>query len=45
MKVQPSQPRPFVSYVPPKQYMEQHARAMEYQRIPGFTQLNKQVNK
>ena len=45
MKAVPQMPRPFVPYTPPKTLMEQHARAMDYQRIPGFTQLNKQVNK
>ena len=45
MKVQPQQPRPFVPYVPPKPLIDAHAKAMEYQRIKGFTEQNKQVNK
>ena len=45
MKVEAPKSRPFVPYVPPKQYMDAHAKAMEYQRIKGFTDLNKRVNK
>lgn len=45
MKAIPQQPRPFVPYTPPKQLMDAHAKAMEYQRIKGFTEQNKQVNK
>lgn len=41
MKVEAPKSRPFVPYVPPKQYMEQHARAMEYQRIKGFTDTHR----
>ena len=44
MKAQPNYPRPFVPYQPPKQLMDAHARAMEYQRIPGYGERNKQVN-
>ena len=45
MKVEAPKSRPFVPYVPPKPLMDAHAKAMEYQRIKGFTDLNKQVNK
>lgn len=40
MKAQPTYPRPFVPYTPPKQLMEAHAKAMDYQRIKGFTEQN-----
>jgi hypothetical protein len=43
MKAVPQQPRPFVPYQPPKQLMDAHAKAMDYQRIKGFTEQNKHL--
>jgi hypothetical protein len=45
MKVEAPKSRPFVPYVPPKQLMDAHARAMQYQQIKGLTERTKQVNK
>lgn len=45
MKATGYQPRPFVPYVPPKSLMEAHAKAIAYQRIPGYTAQNRTLNK
>lgn len=41
MKATGQNPRPFVPYVPPKNLMDAHAKAVEYQRIPGYTAQHK----
>lgn len=44
MKAEP-QKREWKPYTPPKPLMDAHAKAMQYQRIPGYTAQHRTLNK